>query len=267
MTNPLALPTPPSAIRIFLGFRRPGLDQARFWQELGHTFMPGTPLMQAPLGLSAYVPAVLEDTPDSGHPDEVAIIVYASREVYDAKRASSLSRRMYTHSHVAVFDMERSRAQFAAPLSAPATLDHAGVTTLAWHVADGSVDWQDGETYVLFLEPSGAGSSSFADAVLAAARGTRASLAAANCDQVVGVCARNYAALWVHAREALVGVADSLALVPEEATVVHELRCERAYVRGDDEVGVSITGAAAFSFLFPRHLSYFLPAHANQAND
>jgi hypothetical protein len=265
MTSPLALPTPPAAIRVFLGFRRPALDRARFWEELGHTFMPGTPLMQAPLGLSAYLPAVLDAAPDRGHPDEVAIIVYASREIYDAKRAASLSRRMYTHSHVAVFDMERSRAQFAAPLSAPSTLEQEGVMTRAWYVADEAVDWQDGVTYVLFLEAADP-SAAFADAVLDAAHRSRALLADPGCDQVVGVCAPTYAAMWVHVREPLAGVANTLGLVPEGVTLVHQLRCDRAYVRGDDEAGVTITGATAFSFLFQRHLAYFLPEHASESD-
>lgn len=264
-TNPLALPTPPTGIRVFSGFRRAGLDREQFWQELGHSFMPGTPLMQAPLGLSAYLPAVLDPEPDQGHPDEIAIIVYASREVYDAKRDSSLSRRMYTHSHAAVFDMDRARAQFAGPLSAPTVLDRNGVTSHAWCVTDASVDWQDGATRILFLEPVGP-SATFHDDVIEASGRSSASLADAGCDQVIGLCTAAYAALWVHTVAPMHAPTPSLGLVPASARVVHELTCERAYVRGDDEAGVTVTRASAFCFVFPRQLSYFVAADANHQN-
>jgi len=67
--NSLELPAGPQAARIFFGYRAAKLTEAPtdtesdrlkkrkdFFGDLGSTFMPGTPLMQAPLGLGAYVP-------------------------------------------------------------------------------------------------------------------------------------------------------------------------------------------------------------------
>jgi hypothetical protein len=44
-TSPLALPSPPDAVCVFRGHRAQRLSRADFFDVLGHTFMPGTPLM------------------------------------------------------------------------------------------------------------------------------------------------------------------------------------------------------------------------------
>src|SRR5687768_431106 len=116
---PVTTPVGPLSIRVFAGYQLPALTREAFYKELSDTFMPGTPFMLAPLGLSAYVPAVLDLDPAAGMPDEVAIIVYASVDAYNAARRESLQGRMYTHSHAGVFDMARSRGQFPGPTTAP----------------------------------------------------------------------------------------------------------------------------------------------------
>lgn len=256
MNHPLALPVAPMATRVFCGFRVQSIERESFFHELGHTFMPGTPLMQASLGLSAYLPAVLDPEPGSGLPDEVAIIVYSSLEDYHEKRSTSLSRRMYTHSHAAVFDMPRARAQFPGPIESPQILEKEGVTSRAWYLFDTPVDWQDGMARLVVLLPSdGRDISESAITAVATARGA---LVEAGCDQIVGVTTAAYAALWIHSTRALEGPVNELGLVPKGAEIFRDLPCRGAWVRGDDENGVTFDGPAAFCFRFSRHLPFFL---------
>jgi hypothetical protein len=270
--NPLALPIGPEASRVFFGYRalelreqpgdspdERGRKRRTFFNDLGATFMPGTPLMQAPLGLAAYIPAVIDPPADSGLPDEVALIVYVSRAVYDATRETSLLRRMYTKSHAAVFDMRRSRAQFPGPSDEPATLASTGEELRYWYEFRDRVDWQDGATRILFVTPGG-GESTFQQQLLEATRKAAPSLRARGVDQLIVGAGRNFAALWVHAAAPLADPDAVLDLVPQGCTVLRDLPASPAWVRGDADQGVRIDGPAAFSFLFSRDLKYFTGA-------
>jgi hypothetical protein len=103
---PVSLLVGPEMVGVFCGYKLPTLSRADFFREMGETFIPGTPYMQVPLGLYAYLPAVLDVEQDSGLPDEVALIVYASMDIYLEALRNSLRRRIYTHAHTAVFDMQ-----------------------------------------------------------------------------------------------------------------------------------------------------------------
>lgn len=253
--NPLALPSSPDGIRMFRGYRRADLDPDIFLQELGSTFMPGTPLMQAPLGLWAYLPAVL-DLPDHppDFPDEVAVIVYLSRAVYDSKRESSLSRRMYTRSHTAVFDMQRSVGQFPTPICQqrdPTRDDGAD----AWYLFDEPVDWQDGHTRVAFVTSQDT-DLGFLAALRNSVKTASNALRDRGCDQVAALATPSYAALWMHWSIPDPPSVSGLNVLPPETRIERDLLCEPAIVHGDDEPGVSIAGPAAFSFIFARDLQY-----------
>jgi len=257
MMNPLALPVPADAARVFCGYRRTGMAREDFLRELGRTFMPGTPLMQAPLGLAAYLPAVIDDETNFDVPDEVALIVYASQAVYQAKRETSLSRRMYTHSHVAVFDMQRSHAAFPQSLMTPLPVNPAG-QPFAWYLFDASVDWQDGHTRFVLIGRDGDGTDMHA-AALAMMGSARQVLADRGFDQVVGLTAPSFTALWLHAPSLHEETLAALGIVPAGVAVIRDLQCQTPYVVGDGDPGVTITGAAAFSFRFSRHLEFFKP--------
>lgn len=252
-TNPLSFPSEPDGIRTFQGYRRDGLSREEFLSELGSTFMPGTPLMQAPLGLWAYLPAVLDvQASTADYPDEVAIIVYFSRAVYDAKRNSSLSRRMYTHSHTAVFDMQRSSGQFP---SASGELVVAAGKADAWYLADAAVDWQAGHTRIAFVVPPSR-DPAFPSALRGLIVGGAGELREHGCDQIVTLATDNYAALWMHWDTEDPPPLSELELLPPSTIIERDLLCQRAVMRGDDDVGVEISGAAAFSFIFSRDLNY-----------
>lgn len=254
---PKKFPVGPQAIRVFCGYRLSTLSRAGFFKELGQTFMPGTPLMQAPLGLSAYLPTVTDVEFGGNLPDELALIIYSSLDDYNGTRNTSLSRRMYTRSHWAVFDMAKSRAQFPGPVTAPLELKQDEITSLAWYLFDSPVDWQFGRTRVLFMQRNGS-DGSLASSVLATSREAAERLSRAGYDQLIGVATDEYAALWLHA-SADVGKENvaELKLIPANATVIRDLTTTPAFVRGDDEPGVTIDGASAYTFQFARSPRYF----------
>lgn len=265
----LDLPVGPQAARIFFGIRAPflipdeELDNAKkeelrsqFYTDLGETFMPGTPLMQAPLGLSAYLPAVIDPPEGSGLPDEVAIIVYASLEVYNRFRSTSLSRRMYTKSHVAVFDMERSAAQFPKSAAQPAVRPFEGGEGHYGYMSEAATDWQAGYTRIVLITADSP-SDGFRDAALAAVAGAGEAAQSAGIDQVLVGATPSFAALWIHSDSEVGDPAQALRLIPDGASVLRDLPAEPAPVIGDAEPGVKVTGTCAFTFRFSRQREFF----------
>ena len=248
---PVTIPVGPQSTRVFAGYRLPSLDRTKFFQEVGKTFMPGTPNMLAPLGLNAYVAATLDVEPASGLPDEVALIVYGSEPLYTAARQNSVQGRMYTHSHAGVFDMVRSRGQFPGPDSAPHVLD--GVRW-SWFLFDTRIDWQTGTTRLVFLH--GTHENLQAD-LLQRTRDAKAALANAGITQVIVVAGATYAAVWLHADGAITLDPAAAGLVPSGTAVLRDLVATPVPMPTLSE-GVEITGAAAFSFRFTRELRHYL---------
>lgn len=254
-------PVGPQAIRVFCGYRLSALSRQDFFKELGQTFMPGTPLMQAPLGLSAYLPAVTDVEPGGILPEELALIVYSSLDDYNRTRNTSLSRRMYTRSHWAVFDMAKSRAQFPGPVVKPIDFSQNNIMSRAWYMFETPIDWQFGKTRVVLMQRNRS-DVSLANSVHVATRDAAQGLVIAGFDQLIGYATEEFAALWLHSPTDVTDVklAD-LKIVPAEATLIRELTAKSAFVRGDDEPGVAIDGEVAFSFRFERSSKYFPNAH------
>jgi hypothetical protein len=251
---PVTTPVGPQSIRVFAGYRLPTLTREAFFKELGDTFMPGTPCMLAPLGLCAYVAAALDFNDGSGMPDEVALIVYASLDAYNAARQKSLQGRMYTHSHAGVFDMARSRGQFPGTLDEPNKLPT--VDRWSWYLFDRPVDWQVGSTRLLFItgKPT---LGTMQDSLLRATRDASAAFEAAGVDQVIGVAAVDYAAIWIHGTALQQIDPAETGLVPAGVKIARDLMAVPVPMPTGVE-GVTIANPAAFSFRFVRELRYFL---------
>lgn len=253
LDQPVTTPVAPRSVRVFCGYGLPSLGRDGFFRELGTTFMPGTPYMLAPLGLAAYVAAALDPAEGSGLPDEVALIVYASRAAYDA-RNSTLQGRMYTHSHAGVFDMRRSRGQFPGPVDAPDRLE--GSDRWSWFLFDRAVDWQAGETRVVVLRRAGA-ARPLREALLEASAGATGALGAVGVDQLIVVATSDYAVVWLHGTTAAAADVAAAGLVPPGAEVARDLVAQPAPMPTGGET-FPIAGATAYSFRFVRDLRYFL---------
>jgi hypothetical protein len=254
VTNlPVEMPIGPASTRVFVGYKLPQLSREEFFDELGKTFMPGTPYMQAPLGLNAYVPAVLDPTAGEGLPDELALIVYSSLEQYLHARKTSLRRRVYTHAHVAVFDMaaEGGGGQFPGSVASP---DLKGARH-CWTVFDTPTDWQAGTTQLLVATPTDAGTGSPEELREYTAKNAGA-VRSSGVQQIVCVATPGFAALWVYSRQPVDAPSRSL-FSPSYATLARHLEASPVPMPTLTE-GVEISGASMFTFRFVRELRFHL---------
>ena len=265
----LEIPTPPNAIRTFAGFAAEHLTpksdssneeianmKSEFYQALGSTFMPGTPLMQAPLGLSAYLPAVIDPGIELNHlPDEVAIIVYASQDIYNQFRSTSLSRRMYTYSHFAAFNMPRSLALFPGEADNPGSISRGTETSYSWYLMDQHIDWQSGSSRVLMMLPEGESSTN--SHIVSHQRSLIDELQKEGIDQGVTLYNPSYVVMWLHSSAETISESFANKLVPSGYTSFRNLESEIHYVLGDEDNGITIEGASAHNFRFSRQLRFF----------
>lgn len=261
-----SLPVGPESTRVFVGYKLSALTRDQFFRELGQTFMPGTPYMQAPLGLNAYVPAVLDpeeisegltDDTAKALPDEVALIVYESLDVYQLAREQSLRRRMYTHSHAAVFDMAApgGGGQFPGTSAEPSVRE----ARLCWHLFPNAIDWQRGSTQLL-LHAADFDVSGSAELQRQQTEAARPLLQEAGVNQVICVATPDYAVVWIHA-DSPVDV-DELDLIHGSyvfekrrltAQAVSMPRLEEDLKEGLTIPGIEITEASMFNFVFDRN--------------
>jgi hypothetical protein len=115
VASPFAIPA--DAVRVWRGFRAPGMDLAEFYGRLNTVFIPATVQMQIDAGLDGYVPSVLAGLPRKPDtvPDETAILFWDSQQTY-ADGFQTLAVRTYTLTHGAVYTPE-SRADFPVPFA------------------------------------------------------------------------------------------------------------------------------------------------------
>lgn len=253
----LRLPIDASGLRVFRGYRRPGLPEADFLDELGAVFMPGTPLMLRDLGLAAYLPVVVPHGSEPDLPDEVAIIAYASAETYARARNESLIGRLYTHTHRGVFDMDRSRS---AP---PISLGTYTAPVTAFSLWNDVVDWQaDGDIVVLVGERQSTSDTSFGVEVCRALSAGAASLRASGCREVVGQVADSWMACWFLLDEfdadvdtKVRSMIEGLALPSRQLLLTSATRL--VWYESTPPAATSVRGTA-WSYIFEREGHHFL---------
>ena len=233
----------PTSVRVFFGFRHADLDQDRFFRELGRTFMPGTPYMLLPLGLSAYLPAALAEQPGAPCPHEVALIAYPSPEDYRRIMQDTLRGRVYAQSHGGVYDRQRSRAAF------PVLLDPAQDSP-AIHLWDVRTDWQSGQTHIFmgFKTDTQTPSDQFRKDVRTQLAALKQQIGLAGIDQCIGAIAQDFVVLWTHRDDSVAAPFDWSALAPT-VTAAFQADMQRVVCRTEPPV-VEITTAAAFNFIF-----------------
>jgi len=142
-SNRDAVPVAPDAVRVWRGFRLESLDQATFFDKLGSIFIPGTVQIQAPVGLTAYMPSVLPAEKHPAAPDEIALVFYRVQQAYhDAKL--TVGGRAYSDLHGLVFDLGRSLSGFPEKFAGEVAADGR------YHLFDEPLDWQHGvvQTFV-----------------------------------------------------------------------------------------------------------------------
>lgn len=241
---------PPEAIRVFLGFPRPELDEKAFFAQLGDTFMPGTPYMLQPLGLAAYLPGVLSNT-TSGFPREFALICYPSVNVWNTAMNLTLRGRVYNQTHGGVYAMPPSGAAFPVYIDSlpPAATD-------PFYLMPGSLDWQRGVTRVAVAgkaEPKQA-EPAFRTALRGQLKSSREKLGSMDVDQVIVTTRDAFAVLWFHSRSGAALDLSFLSAIIATPTLLEN----RRILCPDEPPKLQITQSSAFNFIFLREPRYFL---------
>jgi hypothetical protein len=239
--------TPPTAVRIFCGNRRQGLDVDAFRRELGATFMPGTVYMLQPLGLHAYAAAAVDEAVHADAPHETAIIAYPSQATYRAIRYDTLRGRVYSQTHGGVYDPVVSQAAFPTLLT-----DARDAAAGTIYLFDQVSDLQSGTLTVHALvrsDPAMSGDD-FRRRIHAALPELRSVLEDVGALQAFVVLRDVFSVVWTHARDDAAGSAVS-QWGTDAGKLVADLTCQRVLCIGEPPV-VSVVGNAAFSFVFLR---------------
>lgn len=253
------IPVGTDAIRVFCGNRnKSALSKEEFFEQLGKTFMPGTPYMLKPLGLSAYLPAILDLDESLNLPEEVALIVYSDIDQYMDARSNSLRRRIYSHSHAGVFDLQRSKGQFPGAPKEPNNLTMPdGGSRYCFALTQKHVDWQNGNTQVLFYFREPGSSEDVFGRVSEKVVNHKEDLEKLDIDQVIVVGTTDYTAVWLH-QDGIASMEECGELLRSDNVVLGRSLLSEIVVMKDMTETVELTRAAALNFRFVREGKYFL---------
>jgi hypothetical protein len=141
----LGIPVRPDSVRVWRGYSLESPPRNKFHEKLRTTFIPGTPQFQAPLGLTAYLPAVLPTDVPNGVPDEIALVFYESQQDYNAAK-DTIAGRAYADLHGTVFSFTSPRRSTS---DWPVIFSGALEREKPYFLFDKNVDWQLGHVNVL----------------------------------------------------------------------------------------------------------------------
>lgn len=141
----LGIPVRPDSVRVWRGYSVETPPRIKFKEKLRTTFIPGTPQFQAPLGLTAYLPAVLPTDVPNGVPDEIALVFYESQQDYNAAK-ETIAGRAYADLHGTVFSFTSPRRSTS---DWPVIFSGALEREKPYFLFDKNVDWQMGHVNVL----------------------------------------------------------------------------------------------------------------------
>lgn len=250
--NTISYAVSPLGLRIFHGFRNQTLTDDSYRTTLGQTFMPGTPYMLAPLGLSAYIPGVLVGENDPNVLNEFAIIAYPSQEVWSHIMNETLRGRVYNATHGGVYDLQRSGASF------PVALKHLPETAVdPYYLYDNPTDWQLGVTRVFVGAPANDGVSA-TDFRKGVRKSIQEIVAKENqIDQCVVMVADTYVVIWIHSGSSLDPSLPRQGFPSSTIRSIASMDASRIICRDEPPV-VSLNQTMAMNFIFLREDGMFL---------
>lgn len=249
--TPGLVPVPPDSVRVWRGFRNPAVAYAKFEEQLGSIFVPYAVHIQAPLGLTAYQPALLTEAKPAAIPDEVALVFFESKDIY-ADTFKTAAGRGYGLLHGVVFDSPgRSKSDFPALFADRLAADKPV------HLFSTPADWQGGSTQVFVgSRAEGVTASAFLQALAEAAAALQAA-PPAGLDAAIVSAAEDYVVWWQHWRaapDASAGIAARLAGI-----AVPHLDSEASRAKAPpifwQSAGVVIGQGDALNLIFPRRKS------------
>lgn len=189
----LGIPVRPDSVRVWRGYSLESPPRTKFHEKLRTTFIPGTPQFQAPLGLTAYLPAVLSADVPNGLPDEIALVFYESQQDYnDAK--NTIAGRAYSDLHSTVFSFTPPRRSTS---DWPSMFSGGLEREKPYFLFDKSVDWQSGHVNVLVASRNGSSEDQFLNDVTTGVTKIQAA-ALPGLDGAIVVVASDYFVYWEH---------------------------------------------------------------------
>jgi len=164
-------PVAPDSLRVSYFYRAMEFknDRAGFRRRLGTLFIPSWTMLTAPLGLTAYVPSVPPQTDLSPQvPDEIAIVFFESKEVYNGIKSATGGRLCGATLHSSVFawnedpnPVRKSSSGFPSRMPDPgegklefqptrnqAAHAHHQPGNTGYYLFDNKADWHYGATRV-----------------------------------------------------------------------------------------------------------------------
>lgn len=241
------VPVLPHSVRVWTGFRLGSLNQQKFLDKLGSFFMPGTVQIQAPKGLTAYLPSVMPKHIPKGTPDEIALVFYEYPDAYDEAKLT-VGGRTYSDVHGVAFDLGISLSGF------PSKFEGSFETDGRYYLFDEQVDWQKGFVQVFMGVREGDDKAAYLDSVAAFA----SSVQAQHGDGIDGAVIAGssfYTVYWEHWTDA-----DSArkSLIPELAKIskpVYNQPIEPYPISEgvwDDYKPLKVSGGESYNFQFAR---------------
>ncbi len=251
--NTLNLFADPDAIRIFWGYKQTDVIQEHFYKDLGETFMPGTPAILAPFGLNGYLPAVLNLSDSEKYPDEVALIVYPTRTLYDEARQINILGRIYTFSHNGAFDMVRSVGHWPGTTNAP--LKHATLERWAWFTLGQALDWQKGQCRLFTVTSD---TVDVFDSLLEFSKDVKNKLMNYGIAEMIVQSTRSFATIWLYISNQATGYnLEDIGFKKEGVKVLNDLYSEPFYFRKGSET-LDIKAEKFIQFKFPREIKFYI---------
>lgn len=248
-SGPEPVPVAPDACRVWRGFRNQSLSQDVFFEKLGSIFIPGTVQIQAPVGLTAYLPSVLPRDHHPKAPDEIALVFYRVQQSYDDAK-KTVGGRAYSDLHALVFDLSVSLSGWPGRFSGQ--LEAGG----RYHLFDQEVDWQGGIATAFVGVRSGGDPQSFLGD-LAGWLGAiqRGGITGVTPDGAVASASEDYFVYWEHWPDAD-AAASSLGPPPTDLVehVYHEKFQPTPMEHGlwEHYPGLEVSGGESFDFQFQR---------------
>lgn len=241
---------PADAVRVWRGFRTKEMSLEDFLLKSGEIFLPAGVLMQAGLGLQAYIPAFpagKEDKPDTV-PDETAILFWEDRQTY-YEAFKTLAGRVYTLSHGALYQMPPSTAAF------PVLLTDSFNREQPYYLFDNAADWMSGSVrHLVGGRPPATAPEDFPAGIFKHMK-TIQSSNLKGMDGVI-VCAGNdYVAYWEHwADEAGINnsLVEELAAMTDVALFKKALPVTIPAGLWDKWQGMDVKSGDCFNFRFER---------------
>jgi hypothetical protein len=179
----------PDSLRVSYFYRALAFknDRAGFRRTLGTLFIPAWTQLTAPLGLTAYVPSVPPRTDASPQiPDEIAIVFFESKKVYNAIKRSTAGRLCGKTLHGTVFawqedpsplrksssgfpsrmpDLDEAALEFQPERSQKAHENNEAGST-GYYLFDNEADWHYGATRVFVgARPKTTGTDAYRHAI------------------------------------------------------------------------------------------------------